>query len=141
MATHEPIRRANPSQQRPEPRGDRANIVSLRRYRIHVWVDRRRCQHRIRNGVRAERVRLAGYADVPCVNSSYEFASEVAGELAADAECGWAFVWWRNSDGTYTTSLRSRDGGPHVGEIATQFGGGGHPGAAGFRSIDPVWAF
>lgn len=36
--------------------------------------------------------------------------------------------------GTVRYSLRSRDDGPHVGKIATSYGGGGHANAAGLRA-------
>ncbi len=88
---------------------------------------------------RAQLVTLGPYQNVPCANAPYNLASEVAGELAKDSPDGLAFVWWQNSDGSYTTSLRSRDGGPHVGNLAIQWGGGGHPEAAGFRCDQPVW--
>ena len=87
----------------------------------------------------ARPVTVGLFDNVPCVNAPWYFASDVAGELAAQAECGWAFCWWQNSDGSFTTSLRSRGGDPHVGEIAKQYGGGGHPGAAGFKCSRPPW--
>ena len=80
---------------------------------------------------------LGPLEDVPVVNAPYYLASEVAGELAADSPSGIAAVWWANKDGSVTFSLRSR-GEFDVGELATQYGGGGHPGAAGFRMGPPI---
>ena len=81
---------------------------------------------------RASYVRIAGYA-VPIVNAPYYLASDVAGELAQESESQIGAVFWVNIDGSVTFSLRSRKGGPDVGSIASAFGGGGHPGAAGFK--------
>lgn len=75
---------------------------------------------------------LGEYENVPVVNAPFYLASDVAGELAQDAPDGIAAVWWQNKDGSKTYSLRSR-GDVDVGVLATQFGGGGHPGAAGFK--------
>jgi uncharacterized protein len=74
---------------------------------------------------------IGGLRNAPVVNAPYYLASDVAGELAADAPDGVAACWWQNRDGSVTFSLRSR-GEVDVGELATQYGGGGHPGAAGF---------
>lgn len=38
----------------------------------------------------------------------------------------------RRPDGAVEFGVGSRDGSPHCGEIAKEYGGGGHPGAAGF---------
>ena len=70
----------------------------------------------------------------PMVNAPFFLASEVAGELAQDAEAGWAAAWWENADGSRTYSLRSR-GEVDVSEIAKRHGGGGHAGAAGFKEL------
>lgn len=75
---------------------------------------------------------LGEYRDVPLVNAPYYLASEVAGELAVDAPDKIAAVWWQNKGGDVTFSLRSR-GDVDVGVLATKYGGGGHPGAAGFK--------
>ena len=74
-----------------------------------------------------------GHATVPAVNCPMMFASEVAGEIADPNLFG--ACYWINGDGSTTYSLRSR-GDFHVGEFATQFGGGGHKGAAGFTDKD-----
>lgn len=72
---------------------------------------------------------LAG-VEIPLVNAPYHFASEVAGELAEGAP--FAGCYWRHAHGV-TFSLRSRDGGMDVSQVAVQYGGGGHRGAAGFK--------
>lgn len=72
------------------------------------------------------------------VNAPYAFSSEVAGELAdADAV---GVCWRQGADGLYHYSLRSR-GDQDVSEIAKEFGGGGHKGAAGFSSKEQVIEF
>jgi oligoribonuclease NrnB/cAMP/cGMP phosphodiesterase (DHH superfamily) len=76
-----------------------------------------------------ERV-IAGHA-VPVVNATTLF-SEVAGALAEDKP--FAACRFQRQDGLYQWSLRSRDGGLDVSEVAKQFGGGGHRNAAGFQS-------
>lgn len=57
--------------------------------------------------------------------------SEVAGKLAIDRPFGAA--WFIRSDGTKQWSLRSRDNGVDVSEVAKKYGGGGHRNAAGFE--------
>lgn len=85
---------------------------------------------------------IGPYRAVPVVNAPYYLVSDVAGELAQDAPDGIAAGWWYNKDGSATFSLRSR-GDVDVGELATHYGGGGHPGAAGFRvaSLSEVMQF
>lgn len=83
-------------------------------------------------------VDIGEYKGVPVVNAPFYLASDVAGELAVNAPDGIAAVWWLNKDGSVTFSLRSR-GEVDVGKLATSFGGGGHPGAAGFR-MDSLFA-
>ena len=76
---------------------------------------------------------------VPVVNVPHYLASEVAGELCGyppepgAPPCPFAACYWRNADGGWTFSLRSRDGFDVGAFAAENFGGGGHPGAAGFR--------
>lgn len=67
---------------------------------------------------------------VPVANCPYFMASEVAGELAEGHP--FAACYFDHADGR-TFSLRSRKDGVAVNKIAEKFGGGGHPGAAGFR--------
>ncbi len=75
---------------------------------------------------------IGKFSAVPVVNAPYYLASDVAGELAQFASDGIAACWWQNTDKTVTFSLRSR-GEVDVGILAAEFGGGGHPGAAGFK--------
>lgn len=78
---------------------------------------------------RAFRRDIQGH-NVPVCNAPYEFASDLAGELAAGEPFAACFFDTRH--GTQF-SLRSRPGGVDVSEIAKQFGGGGHAHAAGFQ--------
>lgn len=73
---------------------------------------------------------IAGY-NVPVVNASVLF-SEVADALCRRfPKAPFAAYWCRRADGKYQWGLRSRDG-FNVSEVARQYGGGGHPAAAGF---------
>lgn len=67
---------------------------------------------------------------VLAANTSCLF-SEVAEKLAAGRPFGAA--WFVRSDGKKQWSLRSRDGGIDVSEVAKRHGGGGHRNAAGFE--------
>jgi oligoribonuclease NrnB/cAMP/cGMP phosphodiesterase (DHH superfamily) len=78
----------------------------------------------------AREITLSGHK-ILAANTSTLF-SEVAGELAKDRPFGAA--WFIRSDGICQWSLRSRDGGIDVSEIAKAYGGGGHRNAAGFQS-------
>ncbi len=77
----------------------------------------------------ANEIELAGHK-VLTVNTTVLF-SEIAGKLAENRPFGTA--WFIRKDGKMQWSLRSRDGGVDVSEIAKQFGGGGHRNAAGFE--------
>lgn len=57
--------------------------------------------------------------------------SEIAGKLAEGRPFG--ATWFQRSDGKKVWSLRSRDGGVDVSEVAKRRGGGGHRNAAGFE--------
>jgi hypothetical protein len=65
------------------------------------------------------------------VNAPYWSCSELVGSLAEDVPEAFAFAWFRRGDGKVAYMLRSR-GDFDVSELAKQFGGGGHPKAAGF---------
>lgn len=67
---------------------------------------------------------------VLCVNCTH-LTSEIAGRLAEGRPFGAAY--FIRSDGRKQWSLRSRDGGLDVSEIARRHGGGGHRNAAGFE--------
>lgn len=55
-----------------------------------------------------------------------------AGHLMAEAGEPFAACYWDTPEGR-VFSLRSREGGADVSEVAKQYGGGGHKNAAGFR--------
>ena len=75
-------------------------------------------------------IELAGHK-VRCANTPI-LQSEVAGTLAEGRSFGVAYF---ESGGRRFYSLRSRDGGVDVADLAGRFGGGGHAKAAGF-SVD-----
>lgn len=85
----------------------------------------------------ADRACIVNLGDhqVWAVNVPVEFVSETAEALKSREPhlpiLGWS---WDGVAGDYYCSLRSRDDGPDVSEIAKEFGGGGHEHAAGFRS-------
>jgi oligoribonuclease NrnB/cAMP/cGMP phosphodiesterase (DHH superfamily) len=81
-------------------------------------------------------------SDVACVriavaNAPYFAASEVAGELALMEGATFGACYFEVRPGEWQYSLRSR-GDFDVGAFARIFGGGGHPGAAGFTVPAPV---
>ena len=71
--------------------------------------------------------------------SERSFSSDVGGRLAKDAPFG--FTWYVRDDGVYSFSLRSREGGRNVADMATHLSknipgglsGGGHEHAAGME--------
>ena len=77
---------------------------------------------------RAREVEFDGYR-VLSVNATSLF-SEIAGRLAEGRPFG---MCWFERDGVRQYSLRSREGGIDVSEIAKAHGGGGHRAAAGFE--------
>jgi len=68
---------------------------------------------------------------IPAVNLPYTLASDAGNLLAQHAE--FAAVYYQDYKGEYVFSLRSREGGMDVSEVAKTYGGGGHKHAAGFR--------
>ena len=76
----------------------------------------------------AHEVTMAGHK-VLAVNATH-LISEIAGKLAENRPFGVTF--FVNARGETVFSLRSRQGGIDVSEIAKSMGGGGHPQAAGF---------
>ncbi len=82
---------------------------------------------------RATEITVAGHkvlaANTPVLQS------EVAGQLAEGRPFGVA--WYQSGERIYV-SLRARDGGEDVSEIAGRFGGGGHPRASGFIVDAPL---
>lgn len=77
----------------------------------------------------AREVELGG-EKILAANTSVLF-SEVAGKFAEGRPFGAA--WFIRSDGKKQWSLRSREGGVDVSEVAKRYGGGGHKHAAGFE--------
>ncbi len=68
---------------------------------------------------------------VPCANLPYTMSSDAAGLMAQDAP--FAATYYQDAAGDFVFSLRSREDGVDVSEIAVRYGGGGHKHAAGFR--------
>lgn len=87
----------------------------------------------------AQRVIFHGYK-VYSVNCPHPNCSELLGELARRAPSGVAIGWSKRADGDHVHSVRSRgdfaEG--RALEIATDYAGGGHPNAAGFRTHYPL---
>lgn len=78
----------------------------------------------------AAEVEIMGHR-VLCVNCTCaDLTSEIAGELAKDRPFG--VCWFESDKNERIYSLRSRDNGIDVSEIAKAHGGGGHKNAAGF---------
>ncbi len=76
-----------------------------------------------------QQMRIGGIV-VPVVNCGTEFASEVGEYLSRQAPFSATYVDLNNKR---VFSLRSNPiDGVHVGKVAKLYGGGGHPGAAGF---------
>jgi hypothetical protein len=94
-------------------------------------AERQIVESHIRN---AARIGIGGY-DVPVVNATTLF-SEIAGDLAEGEP--FAVCYFDRKDGKRQWSLRSREGGVDVSEIAKRFGGGGHKHAAGFETDIPA---
>ena len=73
--------------------------------------------------------------DTLIVNAPQWGISELLGTLAEEnPQMPFVMGFSLRNDGVFQYSLRSRDGGDDVSEIAEKFGGGGHAGAAGFQS-------
>lgn len=72
---------------------------------------------------------LSGHNKVPIVNAPWMFASDLGNKLCEGRD--FAVIWYQDKD-KYKYSLRSKDSGVDVSEIAKQWGGGGHRNAAGF---------
>ena len=65
------------------------------------------------------------------INASAMFSSEL-GDRLAERSGSFGLIWQLGADGQVKASLRAK-GNVNVAEIATNYGGGGHPNAAGFR--------
>jgi oligoribonuclease NrnB/cAMP/cGMP phosphodiesterase (DHH superfamily) len=66
------------------------------------------------------------------INASPLFASELGNSLAEQSG-SFGLIWQLSGDGEVKASLRSKGKTLDVSLIATRYGGGGHPNAAGFR--------
>lgn len=66
------------------------------------------------------------------INANALFASEL-GNLLAEQSGSYGLIWQYSGDGEVKASLRSKGKTLDVSAIATRYGGGGHPNAAGFR--------
>ncbi|MBS1142237.1 MAG: Phosphoesterase [Proteobacteria bacterium] len=66
------------------------------------------------------------------INSNALFASELGNSLAEQSGT-YGLIWHFSGDGEIKASLRSKGKTLDVSLIATRYGGGGHPNAAGFR--------
>lgn len=66
------------------------------------------------------------------VNANAMFASELGNSLAEQSG-SYGLIWQLSGDGEVKASLRSKGKTLDVSLIATRYGGGGHPNAAGFR--------
>lgn len=69
---------------------------------------------------------------VPAVNCPIQLASDICHRIMERPGLDIAAVYWLDRADSMTVSLRSKEGGPDVSEIARKFGGGGHQHAAGF---------
>lgn len=78
----------------------------------------------------AREVEIAGHR-VLCVNATVLF-SEIAGELAKGRPFG--ACYFDRADGKRQYSLRSEESGVDVSAVAREYGGGGHPHAAGYET-------
>ncbi|RIK92909.1 MAG: phosphohydrolase [Proteobacteria bacterium] len=76
--------------------------------------------------------------EIPAVNCSWAFASDVAHELLLlNPNAPFTATYYDRGDGRRSFSLRSDDDRRDVSEIARRFGGGGHRNAAGFETTIP----
>lgn len=84
------------------------------------------------NSILKQTVRMMTIGDfvVPVANANYQFASDIGNILSEDR--AFAATYYDTSMHR-NFSLRSRDNGIDVSEIAKLYGGGGHPRAAGFK--------
>lgn len=97
-------------------------IVDFRRAQIKIAVDN------------AFPIVIAGH-EVLASNCTYNFGSEVAGELSKRCDFG---AYYFDTPDNRQWGLRSSNG-FDVAKIAEQFGGGGHKAASGFRTARGAW--
>jgi len=90
--------------------------------------------------VREARPLWLGPFNIPMVNCSWAFASDVRHALLDKFPTApFAACYYDRGDGRRSYSLRSSDDRLDVSLIARGFGGGGHRNAAGFEVAAPVW--
>lgn len=77
------------------------------------------------------RLMMIGGCAVPVANVPYTLTSDMGHLLAEPKQYPFAACYWDTPEGR-VFSLRSREEGANVAEIAEQYGGGGHAHAAGF---------
>jgi hypothetical protein len=75
---------------------------------------------------------VIGGQRVKVANLPYTMSSDAANMLSEGAPFG--ACYYDNADGKRVFSLRSKDGGADVSEIAVAYGGGGHARASGFQA-------
>lgn len=78
-------------------------------------------------------IKLAGHKTL-AVNA-IGLQSEICENLLIDPTVAIGACWYVTPERHIVWSLRSRDDGPDVGEVAKLFGGGGHVHSAGFRDV------
>lgn len=116
---------------------DEFNLVPVGCPRWDTWIDAgsaiiRREQQIIDDHLRhAREIEMDGHK-ILAVNATVLF-SDIAAELAKDRPFG--ACYFDRADGKRQWSLRSRNGGIDVAELAQAHGGGGHKQAAGFEEI------
>lgn len=81
------------------------------------------------------RTMMIGGYKVKVANLPYTFSSDAAGKLAIDEP--FAACYW-DTEKTRIFSLRSRENGVDVSQIASLYGGGGHARASGFAVLHEV---
>lgn len=90
---------------------------------VRELVEKLRHYRTFRHSVMGERV--------CCANLPYTYASDAANLMSEGVP--FAATYYQDSDGAFVFSLRSKEGGSDVSEVAARYGGGGHKHAAGFR--------
>lgn len=112
---------------------------------IERYVDRR-IEEKVQRRTKAQ-ITLPGLSEdgklitweFPLVHATEHISDIAATMLEAEPEAPFAAVLYLASDGEYYRySFRSRPGGFDVSELARQFGGGGHPAAAGLTVPLPI---
>jgi len=97
-------------------RGEPVDALQARRHGLPTLVEGDRAWHAV-----------SGLG----INASALFASELGNRLAEQSG-SFGLVWQLSANGEAQVSLRAA-GKVNVAEIAANYGGGGHPNAAGFR--------